>query len=229
MIDQLLAGVAGGGVVAFFGWLLRESLKAWLQRELTSEAEHLKHDLQREMLKAQLSTTRLHAIYPLMFEKLRRAEGAVGGLIGLQFAPSYDEYDRADFERLLDDLSLPGGEKSRILQELDHDRRSGIAELNKTKRRVDLQRAQRRLFRAKNFIILKSLYASEPIKNAALGVCNDLWGAWVDIDVGTDANDFKFIKNAQEELESAGKALLALETMMRRELHPTGDGAAPPA
>ena len=229
MIEQVLSGALGGGVVAFFGWLLRESIKASLQRELTSQAEHLKHDLQREMLKAQLSTTKVHAIYPVMFEKLRRAEGAVGGMTGLTFAPTFEAFDHADFERVLDGLKLPSGEKSRLLQELDQHRQTGIDELNKTMRRVDLQRARERLFRTRNFIILKSLYVSEPVKNAALEVWKVLWDAWVDLETGTDSKDFKFFKNAQKELESANTLLLALEAKMRDELHPSGKAEPVPA
>ena len=120
MLNLILTGAAGGALVAFFGWLLRESIKAALQRDVTAHDEYLKYDLQREMLKAQLSTTQVHSVYPRLMEKLRRAEGAVGGPMGLQSKPSYDDYDLDDFTEVMKRLKLPGGERRRLLDLLEH-------------------------------------------------------------------------------------------------------------
>jgi hypothetical protein len=173
------------------------------------------------MLKAELSTTGLHQVYPLLFERLRRAEGAVAGLMGLQYAPTFEEYDVADFERHLKNLKLPGGERTRLMRELEQDRPTGIKELNMTARRVDLQRARGRLFRTRNYLVLKSLYLSDPVKSAALEAWDTLWGVWVDLDVGSEAKDPSFFKTARVNLEAAATRLLALEGMMRSELQPS--------
>src|SRR5437588_534089 len=68
------------GVKWFEKWLDRrlESHKA----ELGRLSEHLKHDLQREMLKAELATSKMHEVYSHLWELIIRAHGAVAGLVG---------------------------------------------------------------------------------------------------------------------------------------------------
>lgn len=219
-VRLLLPGATGGGIVAWVIWRNRERFKASLQRDLTAEAEQLKHGLQREMLKAQLSTTQHHVVYPRLFERLRRAEGAVAGLTGLTFEASYEGYDHNDFERVLDDLKLPSGERARLAAALERNPRSGADELRATTRRVKLERARQRLFRTKNYIILKSLFLTDPVKKAALDAWGVLWHAWVDLETAFESKDGKLQLQANRELEVVGNRLQALEALMRAELNP---------
>jgi hypothetical protein len=227
MINTLLSGLAGGSLVAFFAFLLRESIKAALTRSLTVQAELLKYELQREMLKAQLSTTQSHALYPRLLAKLHRANGVLAGHYGLRFSPSYEDHSQKDFERIVSELNLPGNERDRILGMLNTDRRSGVNELEKVMRREELQRARRLIIQARNFAILKSVFLSNPVKDLAIEITKTLWSAWVDIDVnsmpGVEGSDReKFFKSAQEGLKRATEQLEEIEKAMRDELHPVG-------
>jgi hypothetical protein len=216
MFNVVLGGAAGGALVAFFGWLLRESIKASLQRDVTAHAEYLKHDLQREMLKAQLSTTQVHSVYPRLMEKLRRAEGAVGGPMGLQFKPTYDDHDLDDFTAILTRLTLPGGERQRILGLLEHSRREGIQELQKVERRVELWRGRASVGKARNFAVLKSLYLSEQVKKVTWDALAKLNHVWIDCDPNAGPD----YVGARASLEEAEKLLAELEAIMRDELRP---------
>jgi hypothetical protein len=223
IIRTLLAGVAGGGLVAFFAWLLRESIKAALQRDLTAQAERLKYELQREMLKAQLSTEQLHLIYPKLAGKLRRAEGAVGDLQGIRFAPSYEGYDVSDFEAVLKDLRLPGAERARLLAALERDRGQGVRELEKTVRRVEKEKARVVVNTAQNFIILKALYLSSAVKEGSFAATKTLWDAWVDLDISAQAagaEGAEYFTRARQELASAAEQIKAVENLMQQELQP---------
>ena len=64
-------------------------------------------------------------------EKIARAQGAVAGLIGFEFAPSYQDHDADDFAQVLEAAKLPQGERTRILEAIQSDRRHGIEELQR--------------------------------------------------------------------------------------------------
>ena len=110
VVFSVLATLQLLGVKWFDKWLDRklETHKA----SLGALTEHLKHDLQREMLKAELATSTMHEVYGKLWVRVVRAHGAVAGLVGGRFAPSYDDYDAEDFAQLLRGLVHDFVEKS---------------------------------------------------------------------------------------------------------------------
>src|SRR5207302_2899763 len=140
----------GGAAFAVLKW----SAEKWLERRLQSSkarlderveshkaelvrlGDQLRHGLEREMLKAQLATSKAHEVYPRLYEKIARAQGAVAGFVGFEFAPSYQDYDADDFTQVLEAAKLPRGERTRIFEAIQADRRRGVEELQRVMRRV---------------------------------------------------------------------------------------------
>src|SRR5438128_7791731 len=121
---DLAVRVLGGATAVAVGILVTLRLfgvkwfEKWLDRRLESHkaslgrlSEQLKHDLQREMLKAELATSTMHEVYGKLWVRVVRAHGAVAGLVGGRFAPSYEGYDAEDFTKVLADAQLPHGEQ----------------------------------------------------------------------------------------------------------------------
>jgi hypothetical protein len=117
-------GVAGAvGAVA---WGVRRYIDHVLDTRLASQksaldrqAEQLRHDLQRDMVMAQLSANQLHVVYPRLFDKIQRAHGAIAGLMGARRAPSYEGYTREDVEATLTPMRVPGEDRQRVLTAFD--------------------------------------------------------------------------------------------------------------
>lgn len=217
------------GAVGFVVWAIRrlvdhrlDAKMAIHRSDLERQADLLRHELQREMVKVELSANRLHVVYPRLFDKLQRAHGAIAGLFGARFAESYDGYDRADIENTIARLNVPRAFRDKVLVVFDRDRADGIAELKSLERRVEIQRAHNSFNRAKNYLIVKSLYASREVKDAAFGVLNELWKAWVEVQVGEmpgNPGGTRFDQFSAA-VDSAVKQLNQLEELMRRELQP---------
>lgn len=186
---------------------------------LATEAERHRHELQRETMKAQLSANQLNVIYPQLFAKLRRADGAIGGLVGLRYGPSYDGYSRDDIVETLESMKLPGEYRDRVLSHFDRVRDEGIRELKRVSRDVESERARVTHTRARNYLILKSLFVSPEVKKLGHGILKDLWKAWTLVQAGaaprTRGTDYDKIGTA---LDSATKQLDELEELMGREL-----------
>lgn len=219
----------GAGAVGFVVWAIRrlvdhrlDAKMAIHKSDLERQADLLRHELQREMVKVELSANRLHVVYPRLFDKLQRAHGAIAGLLGARFAESYEGYDRTDIEGTIARLRVPGELRDKVLQKFDRDRAYGIAELKALERRVEIQRAHNTFNRAKNYLIVKSLYASREVKDATLGVLEKLWKAWVEVQVGEmpgNPGGTRF-DHFSASVDSAGEQLNQLEELMRSELTP---------
>lgn len=84
-LDQLLSGEIGGAVVSIGGAVVSAGValfaKLWMNRQLEShkhelqnEGNRLAHNLELEILKAQLHTQGIHRVYPELYQLLRKDE-----------------------------------------------------------------------------------------------------------------------------------------------------------
>lgn len=232
-LKALLALLGGGAAVAVGTVLCVKWLaEKWLERRFESHkaelgrlTEQLKHGLEREMLKAELSTSKAHQVYRSLYEKIVRAHGAVSGLVGLGFASSYEGCDAEDFKRVLERAKLSHGESERILRAIETERRTGVEELQRALRQAGFHNAQIQVLKAKNYQILKALDLSPSVQSAAGEITTVLWNAWVDTHTAQMPGNpeagrmMKDARNALRELESKSK-LKQLEQLMRKELQP---------
>ncbi len=226
-LGALLGGsaVVAVGTVVGIKWLAER----WFERrfesykaELGNLTEQLKYVLQKEMLKAQLSTSKVHEVYPRLYGKILRAHGAVAGLMGLRFASTYEGYNQQDFRKLLVRERLPFGETDRLLKVIEADRESGIEELKQVLRRVELHRGRLLVQRAKNYRILKALYLSQEVTSLADGLTTGIYNYWVDVEVGEMPDNPMPLNYRQlrKQLTELDGSLEQLKQLMRKELLP---------
>lgn len=206
--------------VKWFDKLLDRRLESH-KAELARHSEQLKHDLQREMLKAELATGKMHEVYAQLWELIVRAHGTVAGLVGGRFAPSYDNYDAEDFAKLLADTHLPHGEQARLLQAIERNRKTGQQEVERVFRRVEIDEARRQVFEAKNYAALKSPFLSPAVRERTAAFTKAIWSAWVDIHVGSMPGNPNS-QNPLPALNEADEKLTELEVQISKELHPGG-------
>jgi hypothetical protein len=222
----LLTALVYGGKLVLEKWLQRreERQKAERQTELESHkaelvrlTEQLKHSLEREMLKAQLSTSKVHEVYPRLYARIVRAHGAVAGLLG-GYEQTYQDYDLDDFDELLREKRLPRGERERLLERIKAGREDGIKELRRVLRRVRIHNARTQIGKAFNYHALKALYLSQPVGALALKILEAENRCWASMQNEWEAglNSSNIVEDLQGALEKAEQ----LQLLMQKELQP---------
>jgi hypothetical protein len=227
-LTSLIKYFGGPVVVAGALWIFGKWIgERWLERrfeshkaELVRLTEQLKHGLEKEMLKAQLSTSKVHEVYPKLYEKLSRAHGAVAQLVGLSWEPTYEDYNDEDFSQLLIRARLPHGQREQLLTAIGKDRGRGIDELKRVMRRIRVQSARREVINAKNFRVLKALYLSKEVKSLATEIDSTLWSTWVDIETGYESPPSGTPISVIPKLSELDEKLQRLDEVMRQELQP---------
>jgi len=239
-LRDLFAWLGGGAVVLtvlrYFAklvverWLRKrdESQKAERQAELESHkaelvrlTEQLKHGLEREMLKAQLSTSKVHQIYPILYERILRAHSAVADLTGGRMEPTYEDYSTQDFIELLERRHLlPQGERALLLKNIATDREKGIQKLRHVLRRVEIQHARGLLIKASNYRVVKGLYLSEPVGALAYQILNAV-NDWLSaINVEFRKPGARLTGKSPSEMEKLSDKIEELRQLMSKELQP---------
>jgi len=232
LFGWILGSAAALSVLGYGGkrgldWYLQrreERQKAERQTELESHkaelvrlTEQLKHGLEREMLKAQLSTSKVHEVYPRLYARIVRAHGAVAGLMG-GYEQTYQDYDLDDFDELLREKRLPHGEREALLRRIKADREDGIEELRRVLRRVRIHSARTQLSKAFNYHALKALYLSQPVGALALKILETENRCWASMQTAWEAglNSSNIIENLQDALQKVDQ----LQLLMQKELQP---------
>ncbi|MFY0567087.1 hypothetical protein ACN28E_25060 [Archangium lansingense] len=243
-VAEWVVSLGGSGVAAaFFSWLFQqtygkaldramERYKNELHRQTAQQLEHVKselnarndvirHELQKQMLRAQLSTTKTHEVYSQLIKLARTAEGAVSSLWGLRREPTFEKFSAADIQKVLQDAKTPGEEEREILEHFASDRDGAIDRLKEVLRRKEMRDARRSCEALKNHIILEGIFMTSPVRELSFKVSQELWGAYVAVESGTQAPGMsKFTEDYQRRCEEAAKGLRLLEEAMRADLLP---------
>lgn len=236
----VLSVVGGGGVaVIAIATVVWHFVKRWVDHrletklttykgELEREAEHLRHELQRQMIKAQLGTNRMYEVGPKLLVKLKRAYGAVSSLMGLSFAPDFEQFERADLERALDNRRLfPAPLLTREREQLLSAWVSESPEILRTARedvrklffRQQVGHAGSLARRAHNHAVLNAVFLPPDLAEYAAETTNALVRAHIDAEaflvdhVGSPTD-------ASKAVQAVGVQILKLEKRMRGVLAP---------
>src|SRR6266851_199941 len=195
----------------------------WFDKLMDRQLESHKASLGRltEHLKDELATSKMHEVYGHLWERIVRAHGAVGGLVGSGFAPSYDNYDAEDFAKLLADAAIPHGERVRLQEAIERDRRTGQQELERVFRQVAIHNARRKVYRATNYAALKSPFLSPAVREKTKAFASAIWNGWVVVHVNSLPGNPK-PENPTPALTEADAKLTELEEQISSELHPGG-------
>ncbi|WNG41068.1 hypothetical protein F0U61_50745 [Archangium violaceum] len=232
-----------GAAAALFSWIFQQSYGKALDRamerykndlqrqtqqqleqvksELNARNDMIRHELQKQMLRAQLSTTKTHEVYSQLIKLVRQAEGAIGALWGMRRAPTFEKFSAADIQQVLQEAKAPGEEEREILEHFATDRKGAISRLNEVLRRKEMNDALGSLTALKNHIILEGIFMTRRVRELSFKVANELHGAFVAVEVGTlDRTSSRYYEDNQRHIEQAAKDIESLEELMRADLFP---------
>jgi len=195
LFDYIAGGFSTIGLAALCLFIFRESLKAMLKRELSKDLANLTHelDVKKEIIKselhqdaykAQLMLTNVHAIYPELAAKLEIAFGVVSGLQGARWAIDFSQYNTDDFRSFMEVRHFLRGKQDEFLQRIADDSTKGIKTLEHYLRDIEISEARSKCEEAMNYRVIKGIYCSAAVLQAFDDCHKDLWGAWVDLDIG---------------------------------------------
>lgn len=216
VFTSVITSAAFGGLLVF---ALREVFKAWLKRHLDAYVETLKHELQREALKAELTTKQKHVTYPQVLAKLRSAESALVEFASGEWQRDWMHLDEAELTREMVRMRLTAHLRANVLNLFRSDRNVGFSELQIHAREAALDRASRLAAAADRYVLRNALYLTAPVRGGALTVAEKILGATQSVSIHGDLQE---VHTVVRELETD---LPTLEATMQRELEPRPHGA----
>jgi hypothetical protein len=198
-----------------------------LRAELSARNEAIRHEMQKQFLRAQLATTKTHEVYAKLIELVVHAEGAIRGLWGA-WATDYTTYSIEQLEQVLKGARPGGEEEEKILAILNESKREGIKRIEKVLRRRELQDARRQHTEAKNHLILNGIFVTKRVRELADDVLRELWSAWTYVHMATDApGSGPWHEKYDTAIEAAAKKIGELEEAMQADLLPEFVGPLP--
>jgi hypothetical protein len=137
---------------------------------LSQQSDFLKHDLQKEILSAQIAIQSRHKIYAELYKFLHIAHGTFSSLYGYSASTDYEYYNESDFSSRLQEIGCPSGKKSELLNALKLNSATGIKKFKEYLRHNEEFTSTQKLTEASNFLLINSLYISRVIEEKARGV-----------------------------------------------------------
>ena len=114
------------------------------KHELQLATEAARHAYQRDLADFNLYAKERHRAAASIWAKVRIADGAVGGLFGFGRQLTFEEFNYADMDAYLVSREVPEGQRLRILDVWDTDRKAALAILLPYLRMVDINQAEAR-------------------------------------------------------------------------------------
>jgi hypothetical protein len=122
---------------------------------------------------------------------------------------------------VVENLKLLDSMKADVISSIQHDKKEGVKELEKVLRRIELRDSRGLLTEVMNYVLLKALWITKPVKDGALAVHKKLSDAHVEVEVGEQDRTGQVGKKFWPLTKAAAEDLDALENLMRQELLPT--------
>lgn len=219
----VLMGLVGTpAVIAFIAWGCKEVIRSYLtvdeqktinahRQELDAHTEALKHSLQREMVRVEAYTKNKFSVYPILYEKLLKAEGGVTSLYGpgsIRFSTKQANFTESDVHSAMKERNIVGGEIEHVLKEFRSNRELGLEAFNKIMREVEFVESRIQYREAKNYFVLNELFVSEDVCTAVDKILTDMWRIWV------DANVMHISNGRQDRMDQVNKGSDALRALM---------------
>ncbi|EPX61868.1 hypothetical protein D187_010487 [Cystobacter fuscus DSM 2262] len=158
-----------------------------LRAELSARNEAIRHEMQKQFLRAQLATSKTHEVYAKLIELVLHTEGAIGGLWGARLVTDYSTYSIEQLEQVLKEARPGGEEQEEILAILKEEKRAGLKRIKEVLRRRELEEAKRQHTEAKNHLIHNRIFVTKRVRELADEVLRQLGSAWTAVHMATDA------------------------------------------
>lgn len=220
-------------LTAFFAFLLKERIKSFFlvgaqkdinthKQELDTYTESMKHSLQREMSKVEHSTRSKFSVYPKAYARLIKAHGKIAGLYGLRHSIKRNNSTSEDVRYALESRNVLKGEIERIVAAYEASPTTGLEELEKMLREVEVSDAHNCFVRAKNYLLLNELFMSPSIINETsivLKSLNELRATALTAHAAK-GHGSEWVQKFFEQQKLMPPLLEKLRDEMRNELHP---------
>lgn len=232
---ELLTQLSAGFILAapVCGYIFRETFAAWLVKqskievesykaEISRLSEHLKYDLQKNVLKAEHHVTSLNSIYPELYQQIRITEGSISGLFGFRYSPDWSTLTPEEIEKTLVGKNAPTIRIEKIISEIKANRKSGEKFLDEYFRETEFSEAHSNLGKLMNLIVLKEIFLSEAVSEHAFEIHKTLVSAKVNGEMLTmqTGENKKWYDDMQTDLTSAVGKISELKKIIKNELEP---------
>jgi hypothetical protein len=214
--------ISSGLLTVYFKERIKAGIAAQVQKEVNSHkqqldtlTEYIKHDIQKNTIKAQLHTTNLHATYPELYKKLIIAHGAIAGLNNFSWVTNYKEYSPEDIIELLKDRNVLRSTTEDIIETFRHNPDEGDKKLKKLMTDLKISDAQKAHQDMKNYWLINELYLDDRISKAIDGFNKDLAKVWASAISPREPG--RRIEQAEERLQSA---LAEIKKLIQQQLEP---------
>lgn len=219
-------------VMVFLAWHFKESIKAYLlvgahkainehKQVLDTYTESMKHSLQREMVRVESYVKGKFTVYPVLYEKILKAQGSVSSLFGVRFSTNQDRFTEEDLRSALDENRVVDGEVQHILGVFRSDNKTGLEIFNRMMREIEFQKARNVYHEAKNYLVLNELFLSKEAADHSYKIFTSMWSVWVDSQMSHQSQGHYDKTNEVRETNAKNDAMIGeLKDMMRREMEP---------
>ncbi len=190
--------------------------------ELGRMAARVQHDLQREVIRAELQIRSLHRIYPTLGKKLHMAVGGIGdGSAVMEQPPNYEGMSQDELLKVADTYKLSEADRNHLVRKIGSNQHEATELLHKYRRAKLLEDGNHKRIDAYNYVLIKRLYLSD----AVLAKCDALNTLLISIYVEAKmwiwkGTDHATLKKMMAENGQAIKVLKEIDMQMRGELQP---------
>jgi len=220
---------SSAGTVGLIGYFFRHAFEAKIKviaeheindhkHALDLHGDRIRHDLQRDMLQAQITIGQKHKIYAELYLLLMHAEGAVANLRGLRTEATYEEFSPEEFEDYLKSKEVKSEKRNEIATAFRDRKAKGVDLWRKYKGLMEKHAAQKKIADAKNVWLLNELYISDKVSKAVQDVTTKLSVRLISIeDPIPSEKSFEKDSNLESEIR---RLMDEVKTLMRNELQP---------
>lgn len=161
--SPILAGLVAAPTSRGLPYVVSEILKVVTSSSSPPESQ----DISIVPKGSNLLIQKKHNVISRLYELFKVAEGAICGLYGLKWAPTFKEFNRDDIAKYMTQKELLSGIQQTILDLWDSDREAAISELGKSLIVRDKQFAKSSLTEVSNYLLINELYLSTEAANIA--------------------------------------------------------------
>ncbi|MFB1482283.1 hypothetical protein [Corallococcus sp. RDP092CA] len=151
--------------------------------ELNTKNDQLRHELDKQIIRAQLATGAIHEEFLRIAKEIRIAQGKYLGLIGLSRAQTFEGFSKSDIVKVLREAKTPRLEARSAIQKFVANREAGINQVKEILRRKQLHDADASCNEARNTVVINRMLLGRGLYKKAMDVIAQIQGAITDIEL----------------------------------------------
>lgn len=151
-----------------------------------TKLENHKHILQKKVQDFSLYNEKKHLCYAELYKLIKIAEGSILGLRGFTEKPSFEDYDKDDVGKYLDELKIPKKVFNQVVEMWDSEKDNAIKKIREYEKYRDLMDAKNSYAEARNFWLINELYFDDGIDSKLDDYFQTLYSLYVNYEIPED-------------------------------------------